>query len=58
MSIVVMVLGAVLAAHEDLSFNATGYLWMGLNCCSTAGYVLYMRSVLPNVGVGVLRYMY
>ena len=42
-SIVVMVLGAVLAAHEDLSFNATGYLWMGLNCCSTAGYVLYMR---------------
>mmetsp|Transcript_49687 Transcript_49687/g.140698 ORF Transcript_49687/g.140698 Transcript_49687/m.140698 type:complete len:224 (-) Transcript_49687:215-886(-) len=48
-SIVVMVLGAVLAAHEDLSFNATGYLWMGLNCCSTAGYVLYMRKVTSSI---------
>lgn len=43
-AILLMVSGAVLAARNDLHFNAAGYAWMALNCMSTAAYVLYMAN--------------
>ncbi|CAE7851674.1 VRG4, partial [Symbiodinium sp. KB8] len=44
-SAVMIVLGAVLTGYNDLAFNLTGYIWMGLNCAATLGYVLYMRKL-------------
>ena len=44
-SIAMMVLGAALAAANDLSFSARGLVWALANCSATAGYVLYMRKL-------------
>ncbi|KAG0300435.1 GDP-mannose transporter into the lumen of the Golgi [Dissophora globulifera] len=55
LSFVVMVLSSVIAGWSDIAsfepkspsdfiqFNI-GYVWIGLNCLSSAGYVLYMRK--------------
>ena len=43
--------GAVLAARHDVEFDASGYFWMGANCCSTASYVLYMNSKSKTVNL-------
>jgi GDP-mannose transporter len=51
LSIFIMVLGAVLAGAHDLEFSVTGYLYMGLNCFFTSGYVLYMRYASTTVKV-------
>jgi len=56
LSIFVMVLGAVLAGANDLQFSAIGYMFMGMNCIFTSGYVLYMRFAsttikLPKFGM-------
>lgn len=48
-SLVLMVLGAVLSGMSDAKFTFTGYVWMSLNCCTTAGYLLYMRYVMGSV---------
>jgi hypothetical protein len=45
--------GAVFAARHDLEFDASGYLWMGMNCVATAAYVtattrLAHRAQLPR----------
>jgi len=65
-SIAMMVLGAALAAANDLSFSARGLVWALANCSATAGYVLYMRkltrasdlskfgAVLVNNGISLL----
>lgn len=45
----IMVVGAVAAAYTDAMFSAVGYFWMGANCCATASYVLYMKSVTKNL---------
>ena len=44
-----MTLGAILAAANDLEFNAVGYFWLVLNCMCTAGYTLYMRYASTNI---------
>lgn len=44
-----MLVSAVCGAFTDLSFNATGYTWQLLNCIFTAGYSLYLRSVMDKV---------
>jgi GDP-mannose transporter len=49
LSIFVMVLGAVLAGANDLEFSALGYMFMGMNCVFTSGYVLYMRFASTNI---------
>ena len=56
LSILVMVLGAVLAGVHDLQFSFLGYCFMGFNCLFTSGYVLYMRFAsttikLPKFGM-------
>ena len=42
-ALVIMAVGAIFAAINDVEFNLVGYIWMGINCCLTAAYVLYMR---------------
>ncbi|CAM9923966.1 unnamed protein product, partial [Discosporangium mesarthrocarpum] len=48
-SMVVMVVGALLASMHDLYFSPWGYFWMSANCCATAGYVLYMKYATKHI---------
>lgn len=36
-SVLVMIVGAVMAGANDLEFSAVGYFWMVMNCVFTAG---------------------
>lgn len=47
----VMILGAILAAANDITFNAAGYFWMLSNCLCTAGYVLYMKHATKTIKI-------
>ena len=49
LSVLIMVVGAVLAGANDLEFNLYGYLWMAINCFFTSGYVLYMRFASTSI---------
>uniref|UniRef100_A0A7S1XWK5 Sugar phosphate transporter domain-containing protein n=1 Tax=Phaeomonas parva TaxID=124430 RepID=A0A7S1XWK5_9STRA len=44
-----MVLGAFFAGYSDIHFSSTGYFWMGVNCFTTAGYVLSMRRMTQSI---------
>ncbi len=51
-----MTVGAIMSGYEDLEFSLVGYIWMGLNCVSTAGYTLYLAHAskeikLPKFGM-------
>ncbi|CAN0549551.1 unnamed protein product, partial [Ectocarpus sp. 8 AP-2014] len=48
-SMAVMVFGALFASYNDLDFNPWGYFWMVANCCTTAGYVLYMKHATKSI---------
>jgi GDP-mannose transporter len=48
LSLVLMLLGAVMAGRSDLEFNATGYALATLNCFITAAYVLYMPRAIKD----------
>lgn len=48
-SFLIMLLGAVLAAINDIEFSAVGYFWMSMNCICTAAYVLYMRLATQTI---------
>ncbi|KAH7048928.1 GDP-mannose transporter into the lumen of the Golgi [Linnemannia elongata] len=56
LSFAFMVLSSVIAGWSDLKsfapsdgvFFNIGYFWMGLNCFSSAGYVLYMRKRIKH----------
>jgi GDP-mannose transporter len=45
----IMLGGAVMAAWNDISITWQGLFWMAANCCSTAGYVLYMKHATNNI---------
>jgi GDP-mannose transporter len=45
----VMLGGAVAAAWNDIYVTSQGLFWMAANCCSTAGYVLYLKFATKNV---------
>lgn len=45
----IMILGAVLAAANDITFSGIGYFWMLSNCVCCAGYVLYMKHATKTV---------
>lgn len=49
LSCAIMILGAFLAAANDITFSGIGYFWMVSNCCCTAGYVLYMKHATKTV---------
>lgn len=48
-AILVMTVGAILSAANDLEFNLYGYFWICLNCIFTSTYVLYMRYASTNI---------
>ena len=48
-SFAVTLLGAVAAAWNDIESSWIGLFWMGANCVSTAGYVLYMKYATKHV---------
>jgi len=48
-AVLVMTLGAVMSAANDIEFSATGYFWMTVNCICTASYTLYMRFASTNI---------
>jgi GDP-mannose transporter len=45
----IMFTGAIAAAWNDIYVTWQGLFWMGLNCLSTSGYVLYMKFATKNV---------
>ena len=45
----VMLGGAIAAAWNDIYVTTEGLFWMAANCCSTAGYVLYLKFATKNV---------
>ena len=45
LSVVMVVAAAFFAGQVDFRANVAGYVWMLLNCCSTAGNILLMRYV-------------
>ncbi|KNC77759.1 hypothetical protein SARC_09787 [Sphaeroforma arctica JP610] len=51
MALGLMLAGSVFAAGTDLSFNLTGYIWMALNCISTGGYTLYIKTAKKNTSL-------
>ena len=40
-AVFIMTIGAVFAGINDLEFNALGYFWMVVNCCCTAGHLIF-----------------
>jgi len=51
LSFVVMILGAVLAAANDLAFSLPGYLWQSANCIATSCYVLYLKHATQSIEI-------
>lgn len=47
----IMLLGAVLAARNDVDITFAGLFWMIANCVSTAGYVLYMKFATRSIKI-------
>ena len=45
----IMLGGACLAAIHDVEITFRGIMWMGANCITTAGYVLYMKFATNTV---------
>jgi GDP-mannose transporter len=45
----IMLGGAILAAWNDIFITWQGLFWMAANCCSTSGYVLYMKHATNNI---------
>jgi GDP-mannose transporter len=44
-----IVASSVVGGFHDLSFSALGYVWMALNCLSSAAYGLGMQAVIKQV---------
>ena len=55
-SVLLMTLAALMAAHEDLEFNVTGYFFLFLNLVSTSGYVLVMRYATTTSDIQLPRF--
>jgi len=47
-SLVLMLVGSVVAALNDLEFRMDGYVWMVINCTISACYVLYMKIAMKG----------
>ncbi|KAJ1930702.1 GDP-mannose transporter into the lumen of the Golgi [Tieghemiomyces parasiticus] len=44
-----MVLSSIVGGWNDIQFNLLGYMWMAMNCFSSAFFVLHMRRVMKVV---------
>ena len=48
-----MVLSSMVAGYADLAaaqFSLVGYIWMTMNCLSTAGFTLMLKATIKQVG--------
>ena len=45
----IMLAGAAFAAKNDATATPLGLFWMMMNCCMTAGYVLYMKHATKTI---------
>lgn len=54
----VMLTGAVAASVNDLNMTATGLAWMGVNCVSTAAYVLYLKHATTSIQLSKFGMVY
>lgn len=45
----VMIVGALMAAFNDLAFSFAGYAWQISNCVATSGYVLYLKHATQTI---------
>ena len=45
----IMFAGAAFAAKNDATVTLVGLFWMMMNCCMTAGYVLYMKHATKTI---------
>jgi len=57
-SLFLMVFSALVGGLTDLQFSLRGYIWMFLNCASTAAYVLYLRHAMKNTQLGEFGMMF
>jgi len=57
-SVVIMVLGSVVAGLNDLAFDSVGYFWMLSNCVASAAYVLYMRFAIKKTKLSEWNMVY
>ncbi|KAN0031498.1 hypothetical protein ACTFIV_005362 [Dictyostelium citrinum] len=55
-SVVVMVIGAVVAGITDLSFNSLGYTLVLLSCVFQASYLIYVKKVANNMSTYDMLY--
>ncbi|KAM9982378.1 hypothetical protein ACTFIZ_006912 [Dictyostelium cf. discoideum] len=55
-SVVVMVIGAVVAGITDLSFNSLGYSLVLLSCIFQASYLIYVKKVASNMSTYDMLY--
>ena len=49
-SIVVMLIGAVVAGATDLTYSLPGYIWVSICAISTAMYLLLIRALKDSTG--------
>ena len=49
LAVIVMTVGAFMAARNDLEYSFTGYCWVTVNCLCTSMYTLYMRYASTNI---------
>ncbi len=49
-SIVVMLIGAVIAGATDLTYSLPGYIWVSICAISTAMYLLLIRALKDSTG--------
>ena len=49
-SIIVMLVGAVIAGATDLTYNLPGYIWVTVCAVSTAMYLLLIRALKDSTG--------
>ena len=57
LSLILMVLAAFFAGHDQIEVNAVGYWWMGWNIVATAANVLLMRRVSGQLNPSTLNYI-
>lgn len=55
---VIMFSGTVAAGWTDIDVSVEGLFWMVLNCCATAGYVLYMKYATKHVKLSKFGMVY
>jgi len=48
-AILIMILGATVAADLDIDFSAIGYAWQLINCVMTSAYVLYLKHAVTTI---------